>query len=90
MSISVFNRRNNLIGLFLFFCYTTYGQTRFEFSYQQMGTMFRIILYAPNSATATVASQKAFRRLDTLNLILSDYREDSEINTLCRTAGSGE
>jgi thiamine biosynthesis lipoprotein len=48
------------------------------------------MLYAPDSATALTASQKAFVRLDTLNIILSDYREDSEINRLCRTAGTGE
>ncbi|GAB3509237.1 hypothetical protein GCM10027442_16390 [Emticicia fontis] len=55
-----------------------------------MGTMFRIVLYAPDSAKALAASQKAFVRLDTLNIILSDYREDSEINRLCRTSGTGE
>jgi thiamine biosynthesis lipoprotein len=54
-----------------------------------MGTMFRIIMYAPDSATASAAAQKAFCRLDTLNMILSDYREDSEINRLCRTSGTG-
>jgi thiamine biosynthesis lipoprotein len=84
------NKRNSFLGLFLFFCHYTYGQTRFEFSYPQMGTMFRIMLYAPDSIKASATSQKAFRRLDTLNLILSDYREDSEINRLCRTSGTGE
>lgn len=54
-----------------------------------MGTMFKIILYSTDSLSANKASQKAFARLDELNLILSDYREDSEINRLCRSAGSG-
>ena len=89
MSIRFFKKRNSFLGLFLFFCQTTYAQTRFEFSHPQMGTMFRIILYAPDSAKASAAAQKAFIRLDTLNIILSDYREDSEINRLCRTSGTG-
>lgn len=90
MPIYLLNKRNSLWGLFLFFCHYTSAQTRFEFSHPQMGTMFRIILYAPDSAKALAATQKAFIRLDTLNIILSDYREDSEINRLCRTSGTGE
>lgn len=90
MCIGFLNRRNGLAGLFLFFCFTAHGQTRFEFTHPQMGTIFRIILYASDSAKASAASKKAFHRLDTLNIILSDYREDSEINRLCRTSGNGE
>ncbi|RYU93229.1 FAD:protein FMN transferase [Emticicia agri] len=90
MLIHFLNKRNSLLGLFLFFCHYTHAQKRFEFTYPQMGTMFRIMLYALDSAQAMTASQQAFRRLDTLNLILSDYREDSEINRLCRTSGTGE
>ncbi|WP_238808461.1 FAD:protein FMN transferase [Emticicia aquatica] len=52
--------------------------------------MFRIILYAHDSSTAINASQKAFIKLDELNLALSDYREDSEINRLCQKSGTGE
>lgn len=88
MLAKILKKRNGFLGLFLFFCTYTYGQARFEFSHPQMGTMFRIVLYASDSIKAAIASEKAFRRLDTLNLILSDYREDSELNTLCRTAGS--
>ncbi|WP_394994808.1 FAD:protein FMN transferase [Emticicia sp.] len=81
--------RNSFLGLFLFLCLSVSGQKRFEFSHPQMGTIFRMIIYATDSLLATSASQKSFTRLDELNLILSDYREDSEINRLCRTAGSG-
>ncbi|PLK45621.1 FAD:protein FMN transferase [Emticicia sp. TH156] len=84
-----FKKRNSLLGLFLFFCSYAHAQNRYEFIHPQMGTMFRIILYAADSTQALRASQKAFIRLDTLNMLLSDYREDSEINTLCRTSGSG-
>jgi thiamine biosynthesis lipoprotein len=82
--------RNSFLGLFLFLCLSASGQNRYEFTHPQMGTMFKTIIYANDSLSATYASQKAFVRLDELNLTLSDYREDSEINRLCRTAGTGE
>jgi len=52
--------------------------------------MFRVVVYASDSLSAKNATQKAFVRLDELNMSLSDYREDSEVNTICRTAGSGQ
>ncbi len=83
-------KRNSFLGLFLFLSLQLSAQKRFEFSHPQMGTMFRVVVYASDSASARVATQKAFSRLDELNLTLSDYREDSEVNTLCRTAGSDQ
>ncbi len=80
--------RNSLLWLFLFLSLQLSAQKRFEFSHPQMGTMFRVVVYAYDSLTAKNTTQKAFVRLDELNLTLSDYREDSEVNTLCRTAGS--
>jgi FAD:protein FMN transferase len=84
------SRRNSFLGLFLFLCLQLSAQKRFEFSHPQMGTIFRVVVYTSDSLTAQNATQKAFVRLDELNLTLSDYREDSEVNTLCRTAGSGQ
>lgn len=83
-------KRNSFLGLFLFLSLQLSAQKRFEFTHPQMGTIFRIVVYASDSVTANNATQKALVRLDELNLRLSDYREDSEVNTLCRTAGSGE
>lgn len=83
-------KRNSFLGLFLFLSLQLSAQKRFEFTHPQMGTMFRVVIYASDSLSAKNATQKAFVRLDELNLILSDYREDSEVNTLCRTAGSGQ
>jgi FAD:protein FMN transferase len=84
------SKRNSFLGLFLFLSLQLFAQKHFEFTHPQMGTMFRVVVYASDSLTAKNATQKAFVRLDELNMILSDYREDSEVNTLCRTAGSGE
>ncbi len=66
------------------------AQTRYAFTHRQMGTTFQVLLYAPDSVRAREAVTAAFRRIDTLNAILSDYRDDSELNALCRTAGSGQ
>ena len=63
--------------------------TRFEFLKPQMGAPFRMVLYAPNQTHATQAANAAFRRVEALNAILSDYETDSELNELSRTAGSG-
>jgi thiamine biosynthesis lipoprotein len=70
-------------------CLRAEAQTRYAFTHRQMGTTFHVLLYAADSVRAREAADAAFRRIDTLNAILSDYRDDSELNTLCRTSGSG-
>jgi thiamine biosynthesis lipoprotein len=61
--------------------------TRFTFSEPHMGTLFNIILYAPDQATAQKAAKKAFARIAELNTIMSDYQADSELMKLCARAG---
>jgi len=61
---------------------------RFTFEEPHMGTRFRIVLYAPDEATATKAAQAAFARVAELNRIMSDYLADSELMRLCKHAGS--
>ncbi|MCB0631410.1 MAG: FAD:protein FMN transferase [Saprospiraceae bacterium] len=63
---------------------------RFQFFEPKMGTEFRIVLYATDKEQADKAATAAFRRIDELNLIFSDYQEDSEVSKLSDTAGSGE
>ncbi len=60
---------------------------RFAFEHPQMGTMFRIVLYANDSTEARIAAHKAFDRIDSLNHIMSDYDRESELNHLSATAG---
>ncbi|WP_223816244.1 FAD:protein FMN transferase [Adhaeribacter rhizoryzae] len=55
-----------------------------------MGTLFRIALYASDSTQAGQAARAAFNRVAELNHILSDYEPNSELNQLCRTAGTGQ
>lgn len=56
---------------------------RFEFSQTHMGTRFEIILYAGDAVTATSASTAAFKRVEELDGIMSDYRATSELMLLC-------
>ncbi len=60
---------------------------RYAFEHPQMGTTFRIVLYASDSAKAAEAAQAAFDRIDMLNRIMSDYDPESELNAVSATAG---
>jgi FAD:protein FMN transferase len=57
---------------------------RFEYEEAHMGTRFRIVLYAPDKATAEKASKAAFARVAELNRIMSDYLATSELMQLCK------
>ncbi|HKP85474.1 MAG TPA: FAD:protein FMN transferase [Blastocatellia bacterium] len=71
------------------FCGTPSGPrfTRFEFTEIRMGTRFAIILYAPDIMTATRAANAAFKRVEELDAIMSDYRATSELMKLCLKSG---
>ncbi len=49
-----------------------------------MGTRARIVLYTQSDAQAQKAATAAFDRIEELEEALSDYREESELNRLCR------
>lgn len=59
---------------------------RYEYSRLEMGTLFRVVVYAESSESAESGAQAALDRVQELNGILSDYQEDSELNQVCRTA----
>jgi FAD:protein FMN transferase len=63
------------------------GLERFEFSEPHMGTMFRIVLYAPDAPAAARASSAAFARVTALDNIMSDYKPTSELMQLSASAG---
>lgn len=58
---------------------------RFEFESKHMGTMFRIVLYASDKATAEKAAADAFARVADLDRVMSDYNPNSELMRLCKT-----
>ncbi len=53
-----------------------------------MGSPFRVVLYSTSDSLAQQAAHKAFARIETLNEILSDYRDGSEINRLSAQSGT--
>src|SRR6516164_1028317 len=63
--------------------------TRFEYERPEMGVAFRIVLYAADQSTADRAADAAFRRIQELNDIMSDYEPDSELSRLSRSSGQG-
>lgn len=62
---------------------------RHAFKRIEMGLMFHVTLYAPSREAAETAAVAAFDRIRELNAILSDYEDDSELNRLRHTSGSG-
>lgn len=62
---------------------------RFEYTQTEMAVPIRIVLYAPDNATATRAAQAAFDRFHELNAALSDYDPESELRKLCGSSSEG-
>src|SRR5207245_9187421 len=60
---------------------------RFAFSHPHMGSLFRIVLYAPDAGTARAASTAAFQRIAELDDAMSDYKPTSELMQLGARAG---
>lgn len=63
---------------------------RYQFRRGLMGTEFIVTLYAPDSLTAQRANTAVNARMDSLNQIMSDYLDGSEINRLSATSGTGQ
>jgi len=55
---------------------------RFEYTQTQMGVPVKMLLYAPDKATANRAADRAYARIAALNRLLSDYDPESELNRL--------
>ncbi len=66
--------------LLLFFALQPYESVE-----SHMGTLVRIKLYTTDPDRAKTAFKAAFSRIADLDRTLSDYRDDSELNTLCRS-----
>ena len=69
---------------FLFPCLASWSQNRFEYTHQQMGTQIRLVFYTKHKNKADSIATMAFRRIDDLNIVFSDYLEDSELNLLSK------
>ncbi len=62
---------------------------RFEFSEPHMGTLVRLVLYAPDGEASARAAKAAFARIAALDETLSDYRDTSEVMRVSRASGGG-
>ena len=58
--------------------------TRYEFVAPHMGTLFKIVFFAPNETDARSAAAAAFARIAELNRIMSDYLPNSELMRLAQ------
>jgi thiamine biosynthesis lipoprotein len=61
----------------------------YTFTEPHMGTEFKIVFYTGDDATAKKAAKAAFARVAELDLIMSDYKKNSELMRLCEKAGGG-
>ncbi len=62
---------------------------RFEYTEIHMGVEARVVLHAPDAASAKQAARAAFDRIAILDSILSDYRPDSELMRVCADGRTG-
>jgi thiamine biosynthesis lipoprotein len=62
---------------------------RYTFEKGLMGSPFKLIIYASSDSIANLAASSAFKKIEALNASLSDYRDDSEINSVSAKSGSG-
>ncbi len=75
-----------LLTLFFFYFQLT-AQTKYVFEEPKMGSPFTITIYTNDSIKAATVAAKAFQLADSLNNILSDYIDSSEINRLSASSG---
>lgn len=87
-STSFLIKTNFLIFLSFFFL-SSFAQQKFIFEQPKMGSPFTITIYTTDSLKAAAIATQAFHLADSLNNILSDYIDSSEINRLSATSGSG-
>ncbi len=67
--------------------YLTAGENgslqRYDFQHPAMGTLFTMTLFTGDETAARSAATAAFKRIDALEDIMSDYQADSELMRLC-------
>ncbi|GAA4307659.1 FAD:protein FMN transferase [Compostibacter hankyongensis] len=66
------------------------AQKKYIFTQPKMGSPFRIIIYGRDSAAIAQVADNAFKQVDTLNLLFSDYINNSELSRLSAGSGTGQ
>ena len=70
------------------FCFTQ--SKKYTFSQPKMGSPLNITLYSNDSIKANQIATEAYKIADSLNLIYSDYLENSELSLLSKKSGMNE
>jgi FAD:protein FMN transferase len=65
------------------------GLQRYEYQQILMGVPVKLIVYSRKEGLANAGRHAAFERIRQLNLIFSDYDDESEVSRLVRTSGPG-
>jgi FAD:protein FMN transferase len=82
--------KNILFILLIINSLSTYSQSKkYTFSHPKMGSPLNITLYADSVKALQIATD-AYKIADSLNLIYSDYLENSELNLLSKKSGTNE
>lgn len=83
---------NYYLCTILFFLFHRLSAQEKRYTYERglMGSPFKLVFYASDDSIAALASQDAFKRIEHLNELLSDYADGSEINRLSAQSGSGQ
>lgn len=79
-----------LFGLFIASSISVFAQQKYVFRQPKMGSPFMITIYGKDSAKIARVATEAFKKIDTLNRIFSDYMDSSELNELSRSSGKGK
>jgi FAD:protein FMN transferase len=70
---------------------STFSQSKkYTFSQPKMGSPLNITLYSDDSVKANQIATEVYKIADSLNLIYSDYLENSELNLLSKKSGTNE
>jgi FAD:protein FMN transferase len=82
--------KNILFILLIINSLSTYSQSKkYTFSQPKMGSPLNITLYADSVKAHQIATE-AYKIADSLNLIYSDYLENSELSLLSKKSGTNE
>jgi thiamine biosynthesis lipoprotein len=60
--------------------------TRFEFERPAMGMPFKLVLYAADETAANRGAEAVYKRVEELDLIFSDYKDESEASRLSKAS----
>ena len=83
--------KNILFILLIINSLSIYSQSKkYNFSQPKMGSPFNITLYANDSIKVHQIATEAYKIADSLNLIYSDYLENSELSLLSKKSGANE